>query len=122
MRTRTAFSITILCVGASALCSACEQKQSTTTSAGTAPEIVLTAINTTCPYSGKPIDPAMVVTTDESANVAFCCKGCKAKFEMLDHDGQHQVVAKIQAALALPSPVAPEGGETITATPAETGG
>lgn len=128
MQLRTTFSTALLCIGALALCTACEQKQSDTTNSGTntsgngaAPEIVLTAINTTCPYSGKPIDPSMVVSHD-SVNVGFCCKGCKAKFEMLDHDGQHQIVAKIQADLALPSPVAPDGEAPIIATPAETGG
>src|SRR5690606_33847729 len=36
--------------------------------------------NTSCPVSGKPVDPA--VTSDfEGRRVAFCCKDCKAKFD-----------------------------------------
>lgn len=39
-----------------------------------------TAINTHCPVSGKPVDPARTVT-HEGKRVAFCCEDCKAKFE-----------------------------------------
>ncbi len=37
-------------------------------------------INTACPVSGKPIDPAQTVAY-QGKRVAFCCADCKAKFE-----------------------------------------
>ncbi|MBK8977873.1 MAG: hypothetical protein IPM29_18350 [Planctomycetes bacterium] len=39
-----------------------------------------TPINTECPVSGKPVDPAVTSELDGKL-VAFCCANCKAKFD-----------------------------------------
>lgn len=37
-------------------------------------------VNTTCPVSGEPIDPAVTVVQD-GKTVAFCCKECVDDFK-----------------------------------------
>ncbi|TLD71424.1 YHS domain-containing protein [Phragmitibacter flavus] len=37
-------------------------------------------VNTTCPVAGKPAKDS-VTTKHEGKDVAFCCNGCKGKFE-----------------------------------------
>jgi YHS domain-containing protein len=39
-----------------------------------------TPVNSTCPVSGKPVDPTKTVLY-EGQLIAFCCNDCKAKFE-----------------------------------------
>ena len=45
-----------------------------------APSTNAVPVNTTCPVSGKPVNPAKTVLR-EGMLVAFCCDNCKAKFQ-----------------------------------------
>jgi len=51
-----------------------------TNSAATTTNAAVVPINTICPVSGKPIDPAKTVTY-EGRVIAFCCDDCKSQFE-----------------------------------------
>ncbi|MBY0307922.1 MAG: hypothetical protein K2Q09_04190 [Phycisphaerales bacterium] len=50
-------------------------------------------VNTTCPVSGKQAK-GDVTTQWDGKTVAFCCGGCKGKFEKMDHTQQASAVAK----------------------------
>ncbi|HZW06466.1 MAG TPA: hypothetical protein VFF65_05030 [Phycisphaerales bacterium] len=51
------------------------------------------AVNTKCPFSGGEAKQE-ITSTCHGQTVAFCCGGCKAKFDKMDHAKQHEVMAK----------------------------
>jgi organic hydroperoxide reductase OsmC/OhrA len=51
------------------------------------------AVNTTCPFTGETVDGKTYAVHD-GKKVAFCCAGCKAKFEKMDDAKQDAMVAK----------------------------
>ncbi len=50
-------------------------------------------INTTCPFTGGKAD-AKVTSTCAGKTVAFCCAGCKGKFDKMDATQQAAMCAK----------------------------
>jgi hypothetical protein len=50
-------------------------------------------LNTTCPYSGKPIN-AGVFSSYKGGNVGFCCEGCKGKWDSADADARAALFSK----------------------------
>lgn len=50
------------------------------------------ALNTKCPISGEPVDPA-VTTVTGGKTVAFCCGGCIGKWKKMSAEEQSRVLA-----------------------------
>jgi hypothetical protein len=55
-------------------------------------EAKATPINKTCPLSGEAAK-ADVTSTCDGKTVAFCCAGCKGKFDKMDHAAQAKMVS-----------------------------
>jgi YHS domain-containing protein len=53
----------------------------------------LTAFNSTCPYTGNPVK-ADVTSTHNGKTVAFCCGGCKSKFEKASAADKDAILSK----------------------------
>ena len=51
-------------------------------------------INTACPFSGEKVD-SKVTSSYNGKTVAFCCAGCKGKFDKADAKAQADMVAKV---------------------------
>lgn len=51
------------------------------------------AMNKTCPYSGEGVDAA-ITSTYNGKTIAFCCNGCKAKFDGASAEKKSAVMAK----------------------------
>lgn len=72
----------VMCVGVAAMLGGCKSSEKTTTQAS--PSVM----NTTCPFSGRPVTEGMTASY-EGKTVGFCCRGCTSKFEsMSDADKQ----------------------------------
>ncbi len=52
------------------------------------------ATNTTCPFTGGKANPE-VTSVCEGKAVAFCCAGCKGKFDKMDHEKQEAMMKKL---------------------------
>lgn len=51
-------------------------------------------VNTVCPVSGEKVD-SKVTAMSGGKTVAFCCAGCKGKFEKADAKAQAEMLAKV---------------------------
>ncbi len=51
------------------------------------------AVNSTCPYSDSAVD-ASVTSTVDGKTIAFCCNGCKAKFDGASVEKKRAILAK----------------------------
>lgn len=58
----------------------------------------MAAVNTNCPYSGKPVNASFGTVAYQGKNIGFCCGGCKSNFESLDDAKKAERVAKLNAA------------------------
>lgn len=56
--------------------------------------VALNAFNDNCPYSGNAAN-ADVTADYNGMKVAFCCFGCKGRFEKADDDAKLQLVSKV---------------------------
>ena len=54
-------------------------KETKTTSASTN----MGAMNTTCPFSGRPVDANANTVSYKGQAVGFCCNGCSGKFDKM---------------------------------------
>jgi hypothetical protein len=76
--------VAVMCVGVVAMLGGCNSSEKTTTTTQVSPSVM----NTTCPFSGRPVTEGMTASY-EGKTVGFCCKGCTSKFEsMSDADKQ----------------------------------
>lgn len=64
-------------------------KSTTTTTTSAAPGVM----NTQCPFSGKPVNTELTSNVG-GKQVAFCCNGCKGKFDSMSADKQAELMAK----------------------------
>jgi YHS domain-containing protein len=51
------------------------------------------AVNTTCPYSGNPVK-SDVTSTHNGKTIAFCCGGCKSKFDKASAAEKDAILSK----------------------------
>ncbi|MFT3685824.1 MAG: hypothetical protein QM783_13025 [Phycisphaerales bacterium] len=86
---RTALSLVALI--AMAGLAACANNDTQTAAADTKMEAKAT--NKTCPYTGGAAK-ADITSTCDGKTVAFCCAGCKGKFDKADHAKQVEMLAK----------------------------
>lgn len=61
-----------------------------------ADSMAMAAVNTKCPYSGEPAN-ADIASEYKGQKVAFCCNGCKSKF---DKGTDADKAAKLATAMA----------------------
>ncbi len=52
------------------------------------------AVNTKCPFSGEPVN-ADVASEYKGQKVAFCCAGCKSKFDKATDADKAQLASKV---------------------------
>jgi hypothetical protein len=66
------------CVAAGSILafSACESSPSSETMPSTAPAVEPGMLNSTCPMSGEPVDPAAPVMEYHGYKIGLCCGGC----------------------------------------------
>lgn len=86
--TRIAFA-TLALVAAVGLAACSKNEAETTTTA----EAKATPVNTVCPFTGGKAD-AKVTSTCAGKTVAFCCAGCKGKFDKMDATQQAAMCSK----------------------------
>lgn len=79
-------AIVALCAAALAL-GACQSTQKTSDASAAR------VMNTTCPYSGESVDPA-ITSNYNGKTIGFCCNGCKAKFDGASAEKKKAMLAK----------------------------
>jgi len=89
MKTTTRFAFAALIVAAAVLGACNNNKESATDTS----KMEARATNTTCPFTGAKAN-AEVTSAHEGKTVAFCCAGCKGKFDKMDDAHQDAMVAK----------------------------
>jgi len=75
-----------LCLGACA--------NTKTEATATTPNASLGMVNTTCPFSGKPLSESSPTVEYEGQKVGMCCTGCATRFGKLDASAQAALVSK----------------------------
>ena len=89
--TRIAFAALVLVAAGLTACNNSKTESTTATTAKV--EAKATPVNKICPISGEEAK-ADVTSTCDGKTVAFCCPGCKGKFDKMDHAKQEAVLAK----------------------------
>lgn len=90
---RTAFAA--LALVAAAGLTACNDNKAADTSTAKVEASASAPINKNCPFSGEACD-GKTTSAYQGKTVAFCCAGCKGKFDKMDATHQAAMVAKAQ--------------------------
>jgi len=95
MKTRfTVASITAACLLLAAGCNSADKSAASNKPAPAS----MSVVNSKCPVSGQPVDPAAQAVSYKGKNVGFCCDGCQSKWSKMTDAEKDAFVKKSMAA------------------------
>lgn len=97
MKTRFA-AVTMAAAACLLLAGGCKSNDKTMASSGNEKPMANMSVNSTCPVSGKAVDPSAQTVSYKGKSVGFCCDGCPSKWAKMTDAEKDAFMKKCMAA------------------------